>query len=420
MYRCIDVRANALVSVPWAVQSGDRDIYANGQAELPPAMPWLADLPGLLWRTEAALALTSTAYWHKLKASGRTMGLRWLQPDTMTPVWEGTEPYPVRYTRALPGKAQKLQLPAEDVAYMHLPGIAETVPRPAPAAAGATAAGVLYNSDTFVTEFFKRGAIKATILGVPADTPPQAKAEMKAWYDRVLSGIKNAWSAQVINADAITPTVIGSGIDELSNNTLTSEKREDIATALGVPHSLVLSNAANFATAEADRLNFYETTILPEAGIVAMQLNRQLFEPLKLHFEWRPQEMTIYQEDEEQRAQAFKTYVDAGIPLAIAAEMLGLKLPEGVEYADLEPEPQPITVLPSPSFVEPRQLPAPAGAAREGEAEEIRKLRKWAKGKPSPDVTKFKSDILSDGAKRKALGLEVGGAEYAPFRGRYP
>ena len=340
MYRAIDLRANSLSGVPWAIQnSAGSDLYISTGNELPTPFPWLADLRALLWQTEAALCLTSTAYWHKLRRGSRQIGVRWLQPSTMTPVYTGAEPHPVSYKRQLPGSAATTTLPAADVAYLYLPGIDETAPRPSPAAAASIAAGVLYNTDRFVQDYFKRGAIKATLLGVPPEMPKADREALKAWYQRVVEGLRNAWSANVIGTNAITPVVIGSGIDELSNNTLTSEKREDIATALGVPHSLVMSNAANFATAEADRLNFYETTILPEAGVIAAQLNRQIFQPLGLRFEWRASEMAIYQEDEEQRAQAFKTYVDAGIPLSIAAQMLGLNLPEGITPEMLDPEP---------------------------------------------------------------------------------
>ena len=43
-------------------------------------------------------------------------------------------------------------------------------------------------------------------------------------------------------------------------------------------------------------------------------------------------------------------------------------------------------------------------AGQEEYAEEVRKLRRWAKGKLAPDVTKFHSVLLSDTQKRSALG----------------
>ena len=76
--------------------------------------------------------------------------------------------------------------------------------------------------------------------------------------------------------------------------------------------------------------------------MIAETLNDQIFDAMDYHFEFRPEEMSLYQTDENQRAAAFKVYVDAGIKQSVAAEMLGLDLPEGIEYADLDPEEKPI------------------------------------------------------------------------------
>jgi hypothetical protein len=61
--------------------------------------------------------------------------------------------------------------------------------------------------------------------------------------------------------------------------------------------------------------------------------------------EWLLETLDVFQTDEQARAGAFRAYADAGLPLSLVAEMLGLELPDGWEYADLdpdEPEPQPI------------------------------------------------------------------------------
>jgi hypothetical protein len=59
--------------------------------------------------------------------------------------------------------------------------------------------------------------------------------------------------------------------------------------------------------------------------------------------------MDVFQTDEHQRAGAFRAYVDAGLKPSFVAEMLGMELPDGWEYADLDPdEPEPgLIVAPS-------------------------------------------------------------------------
>ena len=48
----------------------------------------------------------------------------------------------------------------------------------------------------------------------------------------------------------IHPVRVGEGVGELSDSDLVKEKREDIATALGIPQTILFSQAANYATAK--------------------------------------------------------------------------------------------------------------------------------------------------------------------------
>jgi hypothetical protein len=114
------------------------------------------------------------------------------------------------------------------------------------AMAAMDAAGVLFNADQFTSMYFARGSIKATILSV--DTADQKEAvRLQSWWDDVIGGVKNAWTALVIRAKLATPTVIGQGLEGLENDSLTKAKRQDISTAIGVPESRMWSAAANYA-----------------------------------------------------------------------------------------------------------------------------------------------------------------------------
>ena len=134
-----------------------------------------------------------------------------------------------------------------------------------------------------------------------------------------------------MNSDSTQATVIGEGLSELTNNDLTKERREDIATALGVPHSLLFSNAATFATARQDTANFMQQTIIPEAQSIQQVLNAQLFKPMGYTFEFRPEELQSFQEEEVQRAQAFAFYTQT-MPPEIAGPILGIDLPSDMEW----------------------------------------------------------------------------------------
>jgi len=420
LYRCVDVRANALSAVPWALYKGDTEVVTNDADVWPQELSWCANLEDLIWQTEAALCLTASAYWHKLRNVRRgAVGLQWFDPTITRPVW-GPQGITSFERTLIDGRKDKL--PVDDVVYLRLLGASETEPRPAPAAAAWAAAGVLYNTDEFVAAYFKRGAIKATILTVDGNPLPAERERLKSWWQRFISGIDRAFTAEVVSAQ-VSPIIVGEGLSELTNVDLTTSRREDIATAFGVPHSVVMSNAANFATASADRLNFYDMTILPECNLISRQANAQLFAPLGYRLEFRPEQLPIYQADENERATAFAAYVNAGLKLSIVAQMLGLSLPEGITPEDLDPEPQPVQLVQAaPDAAQGEQRPPAQDApdANDARAQETRKFLRWAKGKRQPDPAQFSSAILSDADKRALLGEEVKNVRIVPEGAREP
>jgi len=204
-------------------------------------------------------------------------------------------------------------------------------------------------------------------------------------------------------------------VGDLGNVPLTEEKRQDVGTALGIPLSLLLANAANYATAQADRRNFYELTIIPEADLVARTINEQLLTAMGLALVFRPEAMSIFQADEAQRASAFSSYTSGGLKPSIAAQLLGITLPEGVEYADLDPEP--VAMAPAANEV-PAATPENEGddapvddkddddeeKAKEAKRLELERFRRWAAKRASPDVAKFVSNLLTHEEKLHAIG----------------
>jgi HK97 family phage portal protein len=413
MYRSVHLRAAALADVPWAVYRGETALWES-DATPPAGMEAFGELEELLYRAEVALCLSSTAYFFKERNRVKVTGLRWLDPTSIEPHWT---PAGIDYYKRHVNNAM-VRLAPDDVVYIWNRGLSETQPASPPAQAAMNAANALYNTNAFVKAFFERGAIKATLLTVEGTPSREEREKLKSWWERLMGGVKNAFATEVISA-AVKPIVVGEGISELSNSSLTQELREDIATALGVPHSLVLSNAATFATAEADRLNFYDTTIIPECNGIARQLNRQLFAPLGLRFAWRPEAMNLYQEDEEQRAGAVAAYVNAGMPLSVAVRLLGIELPEGVQPEDLDPQPQPEQPAPEPVAAAAQDAPAqPARGAQaaEGKAIEAAQFRRWLKRRPDRDIADFEAAYLSP-VEIDAIAAEVKGValEQPPF-----
>jgi HK97 family phage portal protein len=410
VYRCIHIRAGAVASLPWAIYRGDEKIIDQDETSL--ALPWADDLGTMLYLTESALCIYGYAYWRKVINRGRSISeLRWWSPETTTPVWDAALGL-VAFDRRVNNRLARY--PKDEIVYFRIPSAAhETEPGTSPVAAALDDAGILYNVNQFASSFFKRGAIKATLLTVEGDPLQSERERLKSWWRRAFEGIGNAWSTEVISA-AVKPVIIGEGIAELGNTELTQERREGISTAMGVPHSLVMSNAANFATAQSDTQGFYDWTIRPQARILANVLNRQLFAPLGLQFRFDIESLSIYQEDEEQRSGALLNLVNAGVPLPLAMEILGVDLPGTLTYEELQSQLAPVEVAPIPAPA----LPPPPPPVEDGKAIDLKRFRSWAAKRKQPDPDDFKSDHLSRWEKAAILAElreDADGGTMSPF-----
>lgn len=333
LYRGVMLRAQAIGALPFAIFKGGRELERS--ADYANRAGFFADPARLLALVEAALSLFGYAYLFVRRNRVRPLGLRYLDPATVEPLIDSRSGL-TGFTRQL--GSEKDQYEVGDLVYFW--GVDPFVeighPKSSPAKAALAAAGVLMHVDEFAAKFFERGAIKATVFSAPAGIPEAERLRFRDWLRRFFGGgLDNAHAIEVLNADKTEATVIGEGIHELADNALTREKREDIATALGVPHSLLFSNAANYATARQDKLHFQSKTVLPEAEFIQQALNEQLFMPAGYRFEFRPEEMAAFQEEEASRATAFRE-LSARLPASLAMRILGFDLPSGVSWQEVD------------------------------------------------------------------------------------
>lgn len=407
LYRCVDIRAGAVANMPWEIKRGET-VFMTNEDGAPEQFGWLDDLTGLLYRTEAAIALTGRAYWFRERNLMRTLNVRWMRPDSVKPVLHSADGL-TGFTRAVDGRDKAYQV--DDFVYFWLPdpfvelGPAEHYP----GKAALNAAGVLASMDLFLSGYFDRGMIKATLLKYTQPISADEGKRVKEWWQRVVTGLKNAFATEVVRGDFDT-LVIGEGIHDLQNTALTAEQRESICTALGVPQSKVTANAANYATKQGDDLSFIQDTIALECRWIAAVINRQLLGPMGLRLEFKPDELSVMQEDEEKRAAAAKLYHDMGFPNETIVAMLGIDVPDGL------PIDKPVSDTPPQLLPFTGQQPQPAGNAPESNErlQETARFVRWARKRANPDPEQFESMVLSH-ADKVAL-LEAAVADDAPFR----
>jgi len=336
--RAVHIRANAVSTLPFDITNlagtelDTSEDYQN-------AVGFLPNPQKLLYLVEASLFLMGQAYLFRAYNRARTLDLRYILATTILPILDAKQGL-VGFKRQL--AQQVIELGVEDLVYFwQLDPYVEIGPGNNSAAMAAlSAAGVLFNVDAFASSFFERGAIKVTLLTTKGPVPEAERNRLKAWWGRMFRGTESAWKMEIVQADAVEPVVLGEGVKELSDSTLVKEKREDIATAAGVPVTKLWSSEAGGlgggGVVEADERAFYENTVVPQARFIEACLNEQLFVPMGLKWRFKPETLDVFQEDENQRAQALSLYVNAGFRLSVAAQILGVELPQGMDYDDLD------------------------------------------------------------------------------------
>ena len=339
VYRAVNLTASATANIPFALvkKSGkDFDISSEWENKVG-FMPKPNELIRL-WRMSLCMTNKAYGFMENSKAAGKN--IRYIVPTTITPIVDksglqgfkrtignATETYPLdskcpifwmwrmdHTTELLPAKATEFQ-------------------------AMMSAAGILYYSDSFIQAFFKRGGIKPTMLVLKGMAPPGAIEKIENVWDKIIRGGYKYLGKIFQGVDAnggLEAQTIGEGVDNLKDETLTNAKIADIAMSVGMPLSLLLSNSANYATAATEYKSWYENALAPWCSFMAEEMTDKLFKPLGLRFEFRPEMTDPGQEDEVARAGAYSTYVNAGMKPSVAAQVVGIELPEGIEFEALD------------------------------------------------------------------------------------
>ncbi len=308
LYRGVEARCNALGGVPFAIHKGD----IKGPEVAVETLSFKTNIPDLLNAIYRDYILTAQWYvWVGTNDANYVKELRRFIPSSITPQYNtmsGIE----YFKRKL--KEETVKIPVDEMIYLMRPSSrSEVGAGVSDAKVALAAAGVIGNLDNYAAAHFNNGALNPTLISTQGQVQEVDRARFKSWMKRIFGrGAKNAFTAEVVEGD-FKVTTLGYPIKDLMAKELNDSKREDIATALGVPQTLLFSNAANYATALQDDLHFYDKTIRPDGTRFEHVFNEKLFHPLGLHFAFHWERMEIYQLQKSQQVQALVSFVSADI-----------------------------------------------------------------------------------------------------------
>ncbi len=350
LYRCNRIAANAVASIPFDIVRVKDNQVVDSTADWQNKLEIMPHPEKTMWLIASAQGLSGKAYFLKAaNSSGYLKKLRYLSPGSVR--FELKDDGSFVFKRkvgnqdvAFPPAVDQDEAASrakESIAYLWMPDpdVELGPPLKFPGKAALAAAGVVANLDTALQGYFQRGMIKVTAFSVPANTPPGEKERFENKVRSFLSGVRNSFRTIFLRADKITPVIMGEGLGEMQNNTLVTEKREDMAAAYGIPFSKLLSSAVGglggSGVVESDDRDLIMDCALPWWKDIARELNRQVFEPMGYRMVERHETMELFQAVERSRSDALVNYVNAFSTepeLAAAwAEVLGLKIPPEAE-----------------------------------------------------------------------------------------
>lgn len=308
LFRCVRHIARALSSMPRQVERiEDNKVIAQANFPQPELdedgnllsediLPFEIQLTRALLRVGIALMTGSEAFLHLEKERGFLRRVVWQDPRLIKPIWSSGGL--VRFEKQMKGRP--LPIPPEDMCYIYLPGISETKPDIPPAQVAMEDAGLVYHQKAFLSKFFEGGAMPTTLFFADDEPPPEEKKRLRDYLYRAISGRMNAWGIDILSRrlhfEHLVPPLREMALREIS-----SDAAFAICVAMGVPISVVYTNASRNSTSETDDLHFYTKTIIPYARDIEEVMNDTMFNPLGLRLRFRPDKLEVFEALEYQR-----------------------------------------------------------------------------------------------------------------------
>jgi HK97 family phage portal protein len=360
LYRSVNLRADAISSVPYRIERRNRTV------------DWMfaTTLPELMRNTEISLLLTGAAFWLRIMKGNVLIGFQVLNPYTVQVDIDQKNINPLNpvqsmtFTQTINGqKAGKWT--AEEIIYFREMSFSDEVRHGLPPVAVALQSSQLqYYQERFTSAFFEHGAQPVTIMSMPTDT---SKEEMerfsKDWISKFVGGSVRAFRTAFVRGGDIKPTVVTPPIKDMMLPELQERAERNICKTLGVPITMLEASAANYATAQSDVMSFWRTTIIPRLGMYEQVINNQLLIPLGYKLVYTPEAMDVMQTDEAQRASALLALTQAGVAVDYAMEILGYDT-DFINRMRESAQPQ-VTEAPTPQLPPPTNPDAPTPQVEE-------------------------------------------------------
>lgn len=343
-FQAVNKSARAVAYMPFALVDASGNDYDVSWA-WENKVGFMPNPKDLIRRLRQSLIMTNTAYARMGKNALRMpKKLHYVVPTSIEIITDPVTGDLVRLDRSVNGKVTQSFQPDDHelIRWWWLDDKTELLPSlDTEFKAIMSSAGILYYADYFTRTFYERGGVKPTLIAMKGLVSMDKKDELQKDWTSFVRGIgkyARSISAKIFNAETMDIKPFGEGLGDLKDTPVYRQALENIAIGLDMPLSLLLSNSANRATADTEYVQWYRNSVIPWCDFIADTLNEQVFTAMKLRMEYRPEVSDPENQDEAANASAYSTYVNSGMKPSIAAQIVGIELPQGMEYEDLDPE----------------------------------------------------------------------------------
>lgn len=337
-YRCVpwfnrgvNLRADAVSHVPYHLENERGDDITKKEE-----WKYLVNkLRRLLALTEKSLTKRGCAYW--LIESNRVDKMltpRYIPAKSVRPLTtqdKGIVGYEISWSNGA------RQYPLEKIVRFTLDNDdSEIIPDTPPAVVALEAAGLLYAANAVPSRFYTGGMVPVSLITVPVTTQKADLDKIESFFKRMATGLKKMFNALGVY-EGVKVETIGHNLKDSITESITTQARDDVAVALGIPPTVLDATSANYATASSEMIGFILNTVFPECDLIQDIANEQFFESIGLRFVFDKNQHEIMQTI--QLAQAQSATALAGPNLLThdeGRELVGYEPDEDYE----EPEPE--------------------------------------------------------------------------------
>jgi len=367
LYRAINLRADAISTVPYSVER-------KGE---PSDWVFTTSLPELLQATEVSMLLTGAAFWLRIKRGRVLLGFRVMNPYTMSVTvdqskLDAANPLDaLTFTQTIGNKTYG-PWTSEQIVYFREQSFTDDIGHGFAASEVALQSSQLhYYLERFSSAFFEHGAQPVTIISLPPETTQSEMDRVQSnWLAKFTGAALNSFRTAFVKGGDVKATILTPPLKDLMLPELQERVITNVCMALGVPRTMLEASAANYATADSDRQSFWRETVIPRLPKYAQVINAQILLPLGYKLTFNPEALDVMQTDEAARASSLNLLVQAGVPLQEALDMLGFDYQLKAQVVDVSSETEQPTEIEVPIAQEAPAVNPQANAINEDSGNE--------------------------------------------------